>query len=48
MAMGKFFIQSFIKKSYFVLNISDEMKVNENNWDVKLNKYKVYEKDEAI
>ena len=36
------------KKSYFVMNISDEMTVNENNWDVKLNKYKFYEKDELF
>ena len=28
------------KKSYFVLNISDEMKVKQAGWDMKLLKYK--------
>ena len=33
------------KRSYFVINTSDEMYVNEDCWDIKLSKYKNFQKD---
>ena len=40
-----FIYKSISKKSYFILNISDEMMINEQGWDAILAKYKGLESD---